>query len=181
MSDALRRVRTGQHEEVWHAPPVTLGVAADTHVPLRARRLPRALLDRLRGSDLILHAGDLVDLAVLTTLATIAPVLAVAGNSDPPSVVAALPSTVLLHVGTIQIGLVHGHGLGSSTVERARQTFGTVDAVVFGHTHQPLQVVVDGTLLFNPGSATDRRRQARCSCGRIRVTSAGLVAELFPV
>jgi len=86
------------------SPPLTIGVISDTHVSARARALPAAVLDRLSGSDIILHAGDLVELSVLATLQAIAPVLAVAGNCDGAEVVKELPNRLLLRVGRWHIG-----------------------------------------------------------------------------
>lgn len=66
-----------------------IGVVADTHIPGRARALPEALLRGLAGVDLILHAGDICVAPVLDWLAELAPVIAVAGNNDPPALVSA--------------------------------------------------------------------------------------------
>lgn len=159
--------------------PLTIGVIADTHVPVRAKVLPAAALAALAGSDLILHAGDLVRLAVLEPLRAIAPVLAVYGNADPWEVAHRLPRRVRLLVGRWRVGLVHGDGARGTTSERALAAFDAVDSVVFGHSHRPLCERRDGVLLFNPGSATDRRRSPCCSLGRLRVTEAGLEGEII--
>jgi uncharacterized protein len=129
----------------------------------------------------ILHAGDLVELSVLDLLRTVAPVLAVYGNTDPWEVAQRLPRRVLVRAGRWQIGLVHGDGGHGPTPERARGAFETVDAVVFGHSHQPLCEWRAGVLLFNPGSATDRRRSPYCSCGRLRVTAEAITGEIIPL
>lgn len=159
--------------------PLTIGVIADTHVPARARRLPPAALAALAGSDAILHAGDLIQLGVLEPLRAIAPTWAVAGNSDPPEVAARLPRRVLVRAGRWRIGLVHGDGATGTTEQRARAAFTAVDAVVFGHSHQPVHEWRDGLLLFNPGSATDRRRSPFHSVGRLRVTEAAIEGEIL--
>ncbi len=148
-----------------------IGVVADTHVPVRARALPRALLDGLRGVDLILHAGDLTVLAVVDELRSIAPVEAVHGNADSPAVLAALPRTRSLLLAGKRIGLVHGDGPGHSTPARARSAFAgqMLDAIVFGHSHSPHCRREGGLLLFNPGSPTDSRREPRPSYGLLTV------------
>jgi putative phosphoesterase len=168
--------------EATVAAPLTIGVISDTHIPSRARAIPPAALAALAGSDLILHAGDLTRLAVLEPLRAIAPVLAVYGNVDPWEVAHRLPRRVLVLAGRWRIGLVHGNeGEQRTTPERARAAFEAVDAVVFGHSHQPLCEPHDGVLLFNPGSLTDRRRSPYCACGRLRVTAAGIEGEIIPL
>ena len=161
--------------------PVTIGVIADTHIPRLARAVPPAALAALAGSDLILHAGDLIELGVLAQLRALAPVLAVAGNVDPWEVAHRLPRRVLLLAGRWRIGLVHGDGSAGTTRERARAAFDAVDSVVFGHSHEPLCAWQDGVLLFNPGSATDRRRSPTCSCGRLRLTETSLEGTIIPL
>ena len=165
------------------SPPLTIGVISDTHVSARARALPAAVLDRLSGSDIILHAGDLVELSVLATLQAIAPVLAVAGNCDGAEVVKELPNRLLLRVGRWHIGMVHGHGPRGTTIDRARHSFAgaTVDVVVFGHSHQPINARYGDVLFFNPGSATDRRRSPFCAVGQLHVTESGVLGEILPL
>ncbi|HHU30169.1 MAG: metallophosphoesterase [Bacillota bacterium] len=146
-----------------------IGVLSDTHIPTRARCLPPEIFTVFKNVELILHAGDLVDPLVLSELETLAPVQAVAGNMDPPGLQKLLGRKKILELAGFRIGLVHGD-LGynrTKTPERALQTFAgdNVDAVVFGHTHQPCLQKKDNILLFNPGSPTDRRHEPRHSCG----------------
>lgn len=153
---------------------LTIGVVSDTHVPRRARRLPPQLLKGLEQAkvDYILHAGDLVDMAVLDELSAIAPVSAVAGNMDGWETSFRLPRQRTATVGGVSIGLAHGdQGHGPDTPTRAFSLFaGTgVAAVVFGHSHIPWCEYREGILLFNPGSPTDPRRQPNPSYGLIHV------------
>lgn len=146
-----------------------IGVLSDTHIPSRARRLPPTLVTVFDGTDLILHAGDLVDVRVLTDLRAIAPVEAVAGNMDPPEFHRRLGRKKILELGGFRIGLVHGD-IGSDrskTPSRSLAAFAgdNVHCVVFGHSHQPYLEQVNGVLLFNPGSPTDRRREPYHTCG----------------
>lgn len=161
--------------ERWPA-PLTVGVVSDTHLyPEPGRRgLPVTLLDELAKANvgLILHAGDILAAWVLDWLSELAPVVAVYGNGDPPDLRLALARSRVVTVGAHQIGLVHGHeGAGRTTARRALGAFppGTVDCVVFGHSHQPLSRREGGTLLFNPGSPTDRRHEPYYSFGLLRV------------
>lgn len=133
-----------------------IGVVSDTHLhPHQA--LPDALLQGLRGSDAILHAGDVACLEVLEALRTIAPVHAVCGNVDAPDLW--LPPRLELRLAGFTIGLTHGHlGPGQTTEARAVRAFARVDVVVFGHSHRPaVHRRPDGPLVVNPGSPTQPR------------------------
>lgn len=156
-----------------------IGVLADTHIPKRASRIPDALLRDFEGVALILHAGDLVVPEVLDWLRQLAPVEAVAGNNDPPELGEQLGWSRELHLAGYRIGLTHGHlGTGRSTPERALRQFAGVDCVVFGHSHIPYLRHHGSTLLFNPGSVTDRRREPYCSYGFLYLDPDGPRAEL---
>ncbi len=108
-------------------------------------------------------------LSVLNELETIAPVVAVRGNIEEEEVVLKLPMKREIVIGHCRIGIVHILGDSRSHAKVARQEFPAAHVVVFGHSHIPLNEEYDGQLLFNPGSATDRRRQARCSIGMLYV------------
>jgi putative phosphoesterase len=142
-------------------------------MPRAAKALPAALLQAFRRVDRILHAGDWTDLSVLEQLSRIAPVEGVAGNNDGADVVRRFGYRRTIEAGQVRIGLVHGHGDGGrkATAERALAAFADEDVqlVVFGHSHIPLLEERDGVLLFNPGSPTDKRRQARYSCGLLEI------------
>lgn len=144
-------------------------VLSDTHIPHRAPFLPPQVCAALRQADLILHAGDLASEEVLDELALFAPVEAVHGNMDPREVRRRLPRRKLLEIGGYRVGLVHGDGGEgwdrSRVPEQALAAFPGAHAVVFGHTHEPLNRQRGATLLFNPGSPTDPRLAPRCSFG----------------
>ena len=164
----------------------------DTHVPDKAASIPGAVLRALEGVDVILHAGDLITLSVLDILGKIAPVEAVHGNNDPFQVAERLPARVVVRVGGVHVGLVHGHrGAGRNTPDRAARAFHEpLAAVVFGHSHLPL-IVPAGTpdpyshreeplpfMLLNPGSPTDRRHAERRSFALMEVEGAEIRAWL---
>ncbi len=162
--------------------PVTIGVLSDTHIyPQGARQLPPpvlALFERA-GVDLILHLGDVNYRGVLDDLEKIAPVLAVQGNNDDPDLVSLLPMTHTFQVGPFSIGMVHGHG-GRSAREVVRSTFaGSVDLACYGHSHIPKLEEVSGTLLLNPGSATDRRWHPHFGVAVVRIDDKGINPELI--
>jgi putative phosphoesterase len=145
-----------------------IGVISDTHIP-HFKKIPEAVWQHFAGVELIMHAGDLSILSVLTELETIAPVVAVQGNVEYEEVVQALPIKREILVGNCRIGIEHILGETSNRVRLARQEFPTARVVVYGHSHIPYNEEHDGQLLFNPGSATDRRRQPRCSIGMLYV------------
>jgi len=155
-------------------------VLGDTHMPRMAKSLPLALVEGLRTADLILHVGDWQTLAVRQMLETFAPVDGVAGNGDGPELVTQFGRRKILEVAGVRIGLVHGHeGPGASTEERARRAFAAtdVDIILFGHSHIPLHRTAGNVLLFNPGSATDKRRQPQYSYGVLTLTAGHIAAH----
>ncbi len=152
-----------------------IGVVSDTHLSSRSTALPAALVRGLQGVDCILHAGDWIDESIVALFESIAPVDGVAGNNDGVEIIRRFGKRKVLALGGFRIGLVHGDG-GRSTPETAFQSFcdthghSTVDVVIFGHSHIPFLERRGGTLLFNPGSAADKRRQPQYSYGIIELT-----------
>ena len=168
-------------QRVWTT-PLTIGVLADTHMPSRARELPFPVLNGLRHVDLILHAGDFTNRDAYDRICRIGPpVLAVRGNTDLPDLQRALPIKRVVEVGPWRIGMTHGDSgsRGATTPERAQRAFTDVQCVVFGHSHQPMNEEVDGVLLFNPGSPTDRRTAPSFSYGLLHITEAGITGEII--
>ncbi|HLZ63642.1 MAG TPA: metallophosphoesterase family protein [Ktedonosporobacter sp.] len=145
-----------------------IGVLSDTHIP-QFKRLPEAIWGHFADVELIIHAGDLSILQVLSELETIAPVVAVQGNVEREEVVLKLPIKREVVVGQCRIGVVHILGDAAHYARNARREFPTARVVVFGHSHNPYNREHDGQLLFNPGSANDRRRQPTCSIGRLQI------------
>jgi uncharacterized protein len=124
-----------------------LGLISDTHGLMR----PEAL-DALNGSDLIIHAGDVGDPAVLESLARLAPVHAIRGNNDRGAWAASLPSTEVVELGSHSIYVLHN--LTELDVEPAAAGF---TAIISGHSHNPAIERRGGVLFANPGSAGPRR------------------------
>ena len=145
-----------------------VGVISDTHIPY-FKKLPEAIWEHFAGVELVIHAGDLSILSVLSELETIAPVVAVQGNVEHEEVVLELPIKREIVVGGCRIGIVHILGESSNRAKLARLEFPKARVVVYGHSHIPYNQEHDGQLLFSPGSATDRRRQPRCSIGLLYV------------
>ena len=159
-----------------------VGIIADTHISDRRRSIPSAVWRAFEQCDCILHAGDVSRKEVLDELSLLAPVHAVHGNVDAPELLRSLPATRVLDLNGVVIGLTHGHlGRGRSTRERALGLFDGVNglaAVVFGHSHEPCNELAGNVLQFNPGSPTERRRQARHSCGLLRISDGDVRGEI---
>jgi hypothetical protein len=137
----------------------------------------------LRQADLILHAGDVCTASVLTELAEYAPVTAVVGNNDDPSVAAwGAAETAELDLDGLRVAMVHDSGARTGRLPRMRRRFPGADLVVFGHSHIPLDESAPGLRIFNPGSPTDRRRQPHGTLGVLDVDDGRLVeASIIPV
>ena len=157
-----------------------LAVISDTHLPRGARVLPEACLEQLRAADLILHAGDLMELSVLAELEALGPpVHAVRGNVDSAELQARLPLTRVVAAGGVRIAMVHDAGPADGRLGRLRRRFPDADAVVFGHSHIPLHEERDGFAIFNPGSPTERRRSPRHTMGIATAADGRVSFELL--
>lgn len=146
-----------------------IGVISDTHLPVRAKKLPDDLINRLKDVDLILHAGDFQDMNALTQIRDIGKLRAVHGNMDTIELKKELPEADVLKIEGFKIGITHGSGPPLGLEERVKSKFPDVDIIVYGHSHKPKNEVIDGTLFFNPGSPTDRVFAPFNSFGILRV------------
>jgi uncharacterized protein len=154
-----------------------IAVISDTHMPRGLRRLP---VERLREADLILHAGDFMTVSVLEELEAVGPPVAgVYGNMDDAALRRRLPERRIVVAEGVRIGMVHDAGPSRGRLERMRRRFPDADAVVFGHSHVPLHEEAGDFQIFNPGSPTDRRRQARHTMGIARVEGNAVRFELL--
>lgn len=124
-----------------------IGVISDTHGLVR----PEAL-EALKGSRLIVHAGDIGSSRVLESLRTIAPVVAVRGNMDSGEWAMPLPSTEVIQFAKTLIYVIHD--LNKLDLDPAAAG---ISAVICGHSHMPSIQGHKGVLLLNPGSAGPRR------------------------
>jgi uncharacterized protein len=147
---------------------IIVGVISDTHGLLR-----REAVAALRGSDLIIHAGDVGNPDVIKELAGIAPTHAVRGNVDAGSWAARLPMTELVDVGERRFYVLHQ--ISQLDLDPADLGFG---AVVFGHSHQPLIETRAGVLFLNPGSAGPRRFKLPITVARVGVAGRHMHPEI---
>jgi putative phosphoesterase len=148
-----------------------IGIISDTHGLLR----PEALA-ALRGSDYIIHAGDVGDAAILSELAEIAPVTAIRGNVDHGAWSRKLPTTDVLEVQGISIYVLHH--LAELDLKPEAAGFA---AVIYGHSHVPKQELKNGVLYFNPGSAGPRRFRLPVTIGRLRVKEGKVSGEIIEI
>ena len=145
-----------------------VGVISDTHGLLR----PQAI-DALRGSELIVHAGDVGDAQVLDHLRAIAPTIAVRGNVDTGQWARALSPTEVVDVEDLQLYVLHD----LTTLDRDAKAAG-FSAVISGHTHRASAQTRDGVLYLNPGSAGPRRFTLPISLARLRIEGSRLSYEV---
>ncbi|MDX6226426.1 MAG: uncharacterized protein QOE64_2802 [Frankiales bacterium] len=161
-----------------------LVLIADTHVPKRARRLPSVVWDAVESADLVVHAGDWVDVALLDELESRSRgLLGCWGNNDGPELRARLPEVGRIDLDGLRLGVIHETGSAAGREARVDQRHPDLDVLVFGHSHIPWDTVTPaGKRLLNPGSPTDRRRQPVGTYMTVEVL-AGTLAEvtLHPV
>jgi putative phosphoesterase len=147
---------------------ITIGLISDTHGLLR----PEAL-DALRGSEQLIHAGDVGDPSILAELARIAPVTAIRGNIDTAPWARNLPETTVLELAGASIYVLHN--LAELDLDPSVAGFA---AVIFGHSHRPSIERRKEVLFVNPGSAGPRRFSLPVSVGRLFLKDGDLQAEL---
>jgi putative phosphoesterase len=149
---------------------------ADTHVPKRARDLPAEVWRAVGEADLVVHAGDWVDVRLLDELeARSARLVACWGNNDHGELRERLPEVARVEVDGVRLGVVHETGPAKDREERMQETYDDLDVLVFGHSHIPWDTVTtSGLRLLNPGSPTDRRRQPHCTYMTATAADGGL-------
>jgi uncharacterized protein len=134
---------------------------ADTHVPKRARDLPAELWAAVDAADVVIHAGDWVDVPLLDALeARSAWLIACYGNNDGPALRRRLPEIARAELDGMRLAVVHETGPATGREAWCAARFPDTDLLVFGHSHIPWDTTAaTGLRLLNPGSPTDRRRQ----------------------
>jgi putative phosphoesterase len=138
-----------------------LVIIADTHVPKRARDLPAALWTAIDSADVVVHAGDWVDVCLLDAIEERDVwLIGVYGNNDGPDLRARLPEVATVELDGLRLAVVHETGPAGGRERRCADRFPDHDVLIFGHSHIPWDSGAPGGLrLLNPGSPTDRRRQ----------------------
>lgn len=146
-----------------------VGLISDTHGLLRAEAVVA-----LRGSDFIVHAGDIGDASILDRLSGIAPTTAVRGNNDKGDWALRIPETEVLDVGATRIYILHD--MAALDLDPVAAGF---HVVVAGHSHRPAIEWRDGVLLVNPGSAGPRRFKLPVSVARLAISGRAISPRLI--
>lgn len=136
-----------------------IGVISDTHIDDNKTSLPEKVLTAFKQVDMIIHAGDIVDMSVLEKLKKLCKnVKAVYGNMDPQKIRNTLPEKEIITVGKYRIGISHGYGYPAKLIDFLMNKFHNdkVDVIIFGHSHSPVNETKNNILFFNPGSPTDK-------------------------
>jgi len=132
-----------------------IGLISDTHIPARARLIPRKVFKAFQNTTAIIHAGDLTRLSVIEELEQMAPVIAAHGNMDTKAVKEKIPATNSFDIYDWKIGVTHSlnYFRRRNRLENAAEE--GFNVFVCGHTHQPSLKYKQGMLMINPGSPTD--------------------------
>lgn len=144
-----------------------VGVISDTHGLLR----PEAV-EMLRGSEHIIHAGDIGAPEIIPALEKLAPVTAIRGNIDQMAWCRKFPETEVVELGGLHIYILHD--VNAMDLNPKAAGFA---AVISGHSHKPHQEMKDGVLYFNPGSAGPRRFKLPISIGRLEISGGAVSAK----
>lgn len=144
---------------------------ADTHLPKRAKQLPQQVWDEVDRADIVVHAGDWVQVSLLDELEDRAQrVVGVYGNNDGDDLRSRLPEVARFEVDRRRFAVVHETGPATNREKRCVAEYPDVDVLIFGHSHIPWDTTAAGGLrLLNPGSPTDRRRQPYCTYMTVEV------------
>jgi uncharacterized protein len=156
------------------SPGHVIGLVADTHGLIRPD-----IFSALEGVELILHAGDVGGTEILDELASIAPVEAVFGNTDP-SGMPGLSEYIDREIDGVTIHVSHGHEIGRPTPERLLARY-PHQVLVYGHTHRQLITRAEHRLVINPGAAGPRRFNLMPSVARLTISQGRADAELVPL
>ena len=172
----VRPHRTAAHTTVGG---VLVVIMSDTHLPRRAKDLPAPLWMMVDEADVVVHAGDWVEVDLLDRLeARCRRLVAVYGNNDGPALRARLPEVAHDTLAGVRLAVVHETGPSAGREARCAARFPDTDVLVFGHSHIPWDTEGPGGLrLLNPGSPTDRRRQPHHTFMTAEIT-AGILTDV---
>ncbi|MGD0398410.1 MAG: metallophosphoesterase family protein [Syntrophobacteraceae bacterium] len=158
---------------------IKIVVMSDTHLNTATDEFKALCSQFCDDADMVIHLGDLERVEILNYLEQY-PLEAVAGNMDDYSIKQRLPARKIVKAGSFRLGITHGWGSPVEIRKRLKEEFTGVDAIIFGHTHQPLILREDGLLWFNPGSLFLGRRSSGKSIGVLRILDK-IEAEIFQI
>lgn len=156
-------------------------VISDTHIPIAANDIPQKIYDEIENADMVIHAGDFVERALLDKLRALKKIKAVCGNMDPQEICDLLKSKEVITIGKFKIGLMHGYGAPADLMAVVGKEFEGVDAIIYGHSHSAVNTVKDGVLYFNPGSPTDKIFASKNTYGILEITDKKIEGEIREV
>jgi putative phosphoesterase len=153
-----------------------LVLISDTHLPVRAKKLPESVWDAIERADVVIHAGDWVSVGLLDELeARATRVIGCWGNNDGPELRTRLPEVARVTLDGLSVAVVHETGPATGREARCEAAYPGIGLLVFGHSHIPWDTTTPGGLrLLNPGSPTDRRRQPYCTYQTATITAGRL-------
>lgn len=157
-----------------------IGVISDTHLKRSDTGIDTIARKYFHDVDFIIHAGDMVTLDVLDPfIALDKEIIAVCGNMDFPDVSRSYSVSRTIIIEGLRMGLIHGWGSPHGIRRRIRESFDNVDAIIYGHTHQPFCAYEAGIFFFNPGSPTDSRFTSSNSIGIIKIDGKKIDGEII--
>jgi putative phosphoesterase len=162
----------------------TIGVISDTHVPIRAKEIPKEVFKVFENVDYIIHAGDLVQLSVIDELEQLAPVLAVYGNMDGPEIRGKLQKLSSLKIFDWKIGVQHNPGalFGIGKMRTIAKT-NRFNVMIYGHTHNSNMKWEGDTLFINPGSPTNPAQPfiTKPTVALLRITKQHITPKIIQI
>ncbi|MGM0409753.1 MAG: metallophosphoesterase family protein [Bacillota bacterium] len=144
-------------------------VLSDTHLKNDISELPEEVIKEIHNSDYLLHAGDFKTLNFYKSLKDTINIKAVYGNMDRNNLKEVLNEKEIFEIKGYKIALIHGHQLNNISIDSLSYTFPDADLIIFGHTHKPFNEEIEGQIIFNPGSAVQKRLQKHFSYGIINI------------
>jgi len=144
-----------------------IGVISDTHADT-IDALNHKVIKALNDVDLVIHAGDITSIKVLDELKSLKDVVAVKGNMDSPDIKNILPESKTIEVDGKKICIIHGWGAPLGLEYKLLKRFENADIIVYGHTHLPMNKVINNILFFNPGTARKSYGLLNIEDGKIR-------------
>ena len=154
-------------------------VMSDTHLTRATDDFKALCSEYCESADLVVHLGDWEKVEILNYLDQY-PLEAVAGNMDDYAIRQRLQTKKIFRAGNFRMGIIHGWGSPSGIRQRIAAEFQGVDAILFGHTHQPLLIRDNGLLWFNPGSVYHGRGVSRRSIGILQIQDT-IEAEIVQI
>jgi hypothetical protein len=167
-----------------YSPTKSVGLISDTHIPVRARDIPKKVFEVFDKVDFIVHAGDLVEMSVIDELEQLAPVLAVYGNMDGPEIRGKLPKMNSVKAFDWKIGVIHNpEALFGIRKMREIAKKNGFNVLVYGHTHNSSIKWEDNTLFINPGSPTNPMPSfiAKPTVALLRITKEKITPAIIQI